>query len=90
MRDDGEFYGHEYIVTEVVFHNHCPLCGYQTDEHYTRKRWYIHESLHFKKELNDKEPFELIEIEADNYIVCPNCGVVLSCKACQSESEYKP
>ena len=76
----------------VILHHTCPVCHYETDEVYKK---YLPETKpiffnqQFIKELNGKKQFDRIRHNRKSYLTCPQCGVVLSCDVCETQTDYK-
>ena len=80
---------------KVVYQHICPVCEYATDEVYLERSTYIETkgrwktTRRFLKELKGRlPPFDRFQYGDRAFLVCPNCGVVLSNKCCEVELEW--
>ena len=74
----------------MVLTHKCPVCKYQTKETYLKETSHLvvkgTDIVHFsfKKEENDKEPFDRFECCGRVTISCPKCGVLLAGDVCET------
>lgn len=81
---------------EIVLIHNCPVCKLKTTEVFLKSYEKLSTqsvcvlNYDFIKELDGKPHFERIEQGNYTFLICPNCGTVLSGDICEKEIDEEP